>query len=161
MSGENKGPIQSVRFISRGGTALAAVMMLSLAVAAAFAQSYVPPTAREAASLPAFASRLAHRAAHGGPGNAYPQHRRASPQDYLYANGPVNGICDLQGCTVDAWDINFGFTVTNTIGSNGTDGGFSFAVWLFPGDTLSAVDWSFGTSHSVLTWHRERHRAPV
>ena len=73
MSGENKGPIQSVRFISRGGTALAAVMMLSLAVAAAFAQSYVPPTAREAASLPAFASRLAHR------GSPWRARRRVSP----------------------------------------------------------------------------------
>ena len=30
--------------------------------------------------------------------------------DTLYKNGPVNGICDIELCNVDAWTINFGFT---------------------------------------------------
>ena len=67
--------------------------------------------------------------------------------DTLYKNGPVNGICDIEGCTVDAWTINFGFSVTNsfTITSPSTIQGFNFAVWLYPGDTLTSVDWAVGT----------------
>lgn len=66
----------------------------------------------------------------------------------LYQNGPVNGICDIEGCTVDAWTINFGFEVTDsfTISSPSTIQGFNFALWLEPGDTISSVDWAIGTS---------------
>ncbi len=65
----------------------------------------------------------------------------------LYQNGPVNGICDIEGCTVDAWTINFGYSVTDsfTISTPSTIQGFNIAVWLYPGDTLSSVDWAFGT----------------
>lgn len=68
--------------------------------------------------------------------------------DTLYANGPTNGICDIEGCNVDAWTINFGFVVTNsfTISSPSTIQGFNFAVWLIPGDMLSSVDWGVGSS---------------
>lgn len=34
--------------------------------------------------------------------------------DILYKNGPVNSICDIELCTVDAWTINFGSTVTTS-----------------------------------------------
>jgi hypothetical protein len=64
----------------------------------------------------------------------------------LYKNGPVNGICDIELCTVDAWTINFGYSVTDsfTITSSSLIQGFNFAFWLFPGDTLTSVDWSLG-----------------
>jgi PEP-CTERM motif len=73
----------------------------------------------------------------------------AANADTLYANGPNGGICDVQQCTVDAWTINFGYTVTNsfTLSSASTiNEGFGFAFWLFPGDTVSSVDWQIGTS---------------
>lgn len=63
----------------------------------------------------------------------------------FYANGPGNGICDIQGCDVDAWTINFGYSTTNSIGAGGSVGGFTFATWMYPGDTLTSVDWSLGT----------------
>src|ERR1700749_190107 len=65
----------------------------------------------------------------------------------LYKNGPVNGICDIEHCNVDAWTINFGFEVTNsfTVTASSTIHGFNFAVWLLPGDTLTSVDWAVGT----------------
>ena len=63
------------------------------------AQNAVPPTARQAAASPAFASRLAH------PSRRPPAprtKRRTSPLDsVIYSNGPANG-------SVDAWTINFG-----------------------------------------------------
>jgi hypothetical protein len=67
--------------------------------------------------------------------------------DTLYNNGPVNGICDIELCTVDAWTINFGYQVTDsfTIASSSTIQGFNFAFWLFPGDTLTSLDWAVGT----------------
>jgi len=57
---------------------------------------------------------------------------------YLYDNGPVNG-------TVDAWTINFGYTVSDTFTLNAasTPIGFVFWAWEFPGDTALTVDWSF------------------
>jgi PEP-CTERM motif len=55
----------------------------------------------------------------------------------LYDNGPING-------TTDAWTINFGYTVSDTmnLASAQTASGFTFGVWEFPGDTLSSVGWS-------------------
>ena len=57
---------------------------------------------------------------------------------YIYDNGPVNG-------TVDAWTINFGYTVSDTFTLNvaSTPIGFVFWVWEFPGDKALTVDWSF------------------
>jgi uncharacterized repeat protein (TIGR03803 family) len=63
----------------------------------------------------------------------------------LYANGPINGLCDIQGCTVDAWTINSGYTVTDSILANSGVSAFTFAFWLFPGDTVTSLDWSLGT----------------
>ena len=57
----------------------------------------------------------------------------------LYENGPVNG-------QVDAWTINFGYAVTDSAQVNGTVAGFSFWAWLIPGDTISNVELSIGSS---------------
>jgi len=102
------------------------------------AQNAVPPTAREAATMPAFASRLHPRAV--GKSSAPPSARRrlGSPQDQvIYENGPVNG-------TTDAWTINFGYVVSDslTLAGQSTVTGFDFGSWEYPGDTLLSVDWS-------------------
>ncbi len=70
--------------------------------------------------------------------------------DTLYKNGPVNGICDIEQCMVDAWTINFGYVVSDsfTISSASTIQGFNFAFWLLPGDVLTSVDWTLGTCAS-------------
>src|ERR1019366_6971321 len=67
--------------------------------------------------------------------------------DTLYKNGPVNGICDLERWKVHSLDHNLRFLVANsfTITSPSTIQGFNFAVWLYPGDTLTSVDWAVGT----------------
>ncbi len=57
----------------------------------------------------------------------------------LYDNGPVNG-------TVDAWPINFGLAVTDSMQVNGTVRGLDFWAWLFPGDTLESVQVSISAS---------------
>src|SRR6266496_6149384 len=66
----------------------------------------------------------------------------------LYKNGPVTGICDIQQCTVDAWTINFGFTVTDSMSfaSAVTVQDLHFAFWLFPGDTMTSLGWDIGTN---------------
>ena len=72
---------------------------------------------------------------------------KGSPQDsFFYANGPSDGLCDIQGCTVDAWTINFGYTVTDSILASSGVSGATFAFWLFPGDTVTSVDWALGTT---------------
>ena len=129
--------------------ALAIAFVALVAVVPTWPQNAVPPTAREAAVSPAFAARLhspAPRAARGIPAAAGPRGRRALPQDLIYANGPVDGICDIQECTVNAWTINFGYTVTNSIGAAGAVSQFEFAFWMFPGDKMSTLDWSIGTT---------------
>jgi uncharacterized repeat protein (TIGR03803 family) len=68
------------------------------------------------------------------------------PDYFFYANGPIDGLCDIQGCTVDAYTINFGFTVTNSILASSGVSGATFAFWLFPGDTATSVDWTLGTT---------------
>jgi uncharacterized repeat protein (TIGR03803 family) len=114
--------------------AVIAIMMLVM-IAAGWAQNRVPPTAREAAASPAFASRLAHPSRRPP---ALQTRRRGSPLDeVLYSNGPLNG-------TVDAWTINNGYVVSNsfTLSSAYTVTGFDFYVWAYPGDTARTVDWS-------------------
>lgn len=56
-----------------------------------------------------------------------------------YDNGPVNG-------QVDAWTINFGFAVTDSLQTSGSVTGLDFAAWVIPGDTISNIQVSFGTS---------------
>ena len=116
------------------------VVCLVLAVVPALSQNVVPPTAREAVASPALASRLAKaRAARKSQASAPSQKNLASGQDpgVLYGNGPVNG-------EVDAWTINFGYVVSDSLAlaSASTVQGFQFFVWAFPGDIPSTVDWS-------------------
>jgi len=103
------------------------------------AQNAVPPTARQAASLPEYASRLAHPAA----GHMLVTPRSRSLQSmpdtlFLYDNGGVNG-------TTDAWTINFGFAVTDSVVANGVAASIDFNAWLFPGDTLMSVEVDVGS----------------
>jgi hypothetical protein len=66
-----------------------------------------------------------------------------------YDNGPVNG-------QVDAWTINFGFSVSDTITCckvlgngppvGGTITGLDFWAWLIPGDTITSVEVQLGSS---------------
>ena len=61
-----------------------------------------------------------------------------------YENGPING-------TTDVWTINFGYIVSDTFVDSGTVSGFAFGVWLFPGDTLTSVDWSITSDENSGT----------
>jgi len=51
-------------------------------------------------------------------------------------NGPING-------TTDAWTINFGYVVSdNFVADSSSIAAFMIGVWLFPGDTVTSLDWS-------------------
>jgi PEP-CTERM motif len=123
--------------------ALAAVVALvvGMFVTPAFGQNPVPPTARQAAAMPQYASRLAHPASPAAAksrASAPTRNHAASPQDQvIYENGPVNG-------TTDAWTINFGYVVSDSfvLNGGGTVTGFDIWVWEFPGDVMQSVDWS-------------------
>lgn len=131
------------------------LLFLTLVAGTAQAQTAVPPTARQAASMPQFASRLvpmeqprqnASRVAavaHSGS----PQRSRlqacaptkagwmAGYDDILYSNGPVNG-------STDAWTINYGWVVADSfpVSAASAVSGMTFAAWLFPGDVLRSVE---------------------
>ena len=132
--------------------ALLITVVLVLGVVPALTQNSVPPTAREAATLPQFASRLHPSTAPAMnrlPASGRTQRGRYSrlcdsryspscgpPPSWTYENGPVNG-------TTDAWTINFGYIVSDTFSSSGSPvTAFDFYVWEFPGDTMTSVDWS-------------------
>ena len=61
----------------------------------------------------------------------------------LYDDGPING-------TVDAWTINYGYVMSDTItlAHSGTVGGFDFGVWEYAGDQTLTVDWSISSGPS-------------
>src|SRR5664280_2414234 len=137
-------------------TVLAIATGFALAVPA-LAQNAVPPTARQAAADPAFASRLARQAS--APPASKPRaivpSRTAHvslPTDTLYDNGPYNG-------TADAWDINFGFSVSDsfTVPYGSSIGVLHFVYWdASTSDLLTTVDMqvgstSFGGTPQTLT----------
>lgn len=63
----------------------------------------------------------------------------ASAQNWSYDNGPIYG-------SVGAWDINFGFTVSNSYVAGGTSvTGFAFGAHEFPGDMVTSVEWTLST----------------
>jgi uncharacterized repeat protein (TIGR03803 family) len=135
--------------------AMALIIMFAVAAVPGLAQNAVPPTARQAAASPAFASRLAHQVpAHPATkSRAVGRSRRASPQDQiLYDNGPYNG-------TTDAWTINFGFTASDsfTVPSGSNIDALHFVYWnASTSDLLTTVDMqigstSFGGSTQTLT----------
>jgi hypothetical protein len=60
----------------------------------------------------------------------------AAAQNEIYDNGPING-------NVDAWNINFGFAVTDSFvasGGNQTVSGMALGAYLFFGDVLQSAD---------------------
>jgi uncharacterized repeat protein (TIGR03803 family) len=123
-------------------TILLVTFITLVAVLPAYAQNAVPPTARQAAVMPAFGHRLAPSATplvgRGSPVSARGSAHRGSPFDLIvYENGPVNG-------QVDAWTINFGFTATDSIQVSGSVTGMQFWAWLIPGDTISSVEVQIG-----------------
>ena len=67
----------------------------------------------------------------------------ASADSVVYSSGPLHG-------QTDAWQINDANPVSDTFSFTGpynwTITGATFAVWLNPGDALSSVKWSIGTS---------------
>ena len=121
------------------------LITLVVAVIPARAQNAVPPTARQAATMPAFAHQLKPPAAPQSPRkfavSTRARIRPGSPLDntVAYDNGPVNG-------EVDAWTINFGFTVSDTIQVNGPVTGIQFWAWLEPGDTITNVEAQIGST---------------
>ncbi len=144
-------PSQAQRFISLFRTIVLLGITALLITSAALpmpAQNSVPPTAVQAASMPQFASRLAHPARRPAsrpkPGVARQGSRSGLPQDgVIYDNGPING-------TTDAWTINFGFTVSDTftIVDSANVTGMTFGAWLNPGDTLTSVELSITSEPS-------------
>jgi len=60
------------------------------------------------------------------------------PANSQYDNGRING-------TVDAWTINFGYVVSDSFQAYDVSA-FQIGVWLFPGDTVTALDWSITSS---------------
>ena len=116
---------------------------LVVAVIPARAQNAVPPSARQAAAIPAFAHRLKPAATQQSPhrfaASTRARIRPGLPLDTVvaYDNGPVNG-------QVDAWEINFGFTVSDTIQVNAAVTGIQFWAWLEPGDTATSVEVQIG-----------------
>jgi uncharacterized repeat protein (TIGR03803 family) len=129
-------------------------LFVLLAVISARPQNPVPPTAREAATLPRYAAKLhpATPPAMNKPRAAVPVRggvdgrqlsscsNRSSPDcggGPGYENGPVNG-------TVDAWTINYGYVVSDSFYASIGDfvGSFDIYVWEFPGDTITSVQWS-------------------
>lgn len=67
----------------------------------------------------------------------------------LYCNDGSPGQTgnNINGNT-DAWTINFGYWVSDSfvLGAGGTITGVDFAVWEFPGDSMTSVDWAIGTA---------------
>ncbi len=58
----------------------------------------------------------------------------------IYDNGPST-------LTSSAWTVNFGFVVSDSFLASGEPAnGAEFIFWLIPGDTLSSIDLSIGTS---------------
>ncbi|MGC2111241.1 MAG: choice-of-anchor tandem repeat GloVer-containing protein, partial [Candidatus Korobacteraceae bacterium] len=142
---------QRSKFIVREISRLV-VIALVIGAVSALAQSpvpspgSVPPTARQAATIPAVASRLSRPGASRGPASKHSsmqcsQMRPGSPQDdqIVYENGPVNG-------QVDAWTLNFGFVTTNSIQVNTSVTALNFYAWIIPGDTISNVQVSIGSA---------------
>jgi uncharacterized repeat protein (TIGR03803 family) len=130
------------------------IFVLMTAAMQARAQTTVPPTARQAATMPQFASRLHSAATASRRPQVYaPQASFRNPKamlprgwlpedNFTYSNGPING-------TTDAWTINNGFVTSNsfTVPSGASlINGLTFGAWAFPGDVLQTVEVSITSS---------------
>ncbi|HTV64479.1 MAG TPA: choice-of-anchor tandem repeat GloVer-containing protein [Bryocella sp.] len=119
-------------------------LLITSATLPTAAQNSVPASAVQAARTPQFAARLAHPAhsstSPSNPALARQGSRNGPPQGGNYDNGPING-------TTDAWTINSGFAVSDTIVVGGTSiTGMTFGAWVFPGDVLLSVEISITSS---------------
>ena len=139
MPSKAQGLISRFRTIVPAGVT---ALLLTSAAPPLPAQDSVPATAVQAAKTPEFAPRLAgsvHRpASRPNPAPAGQESRSGQPQSGpIYNNGPING-------TSDAWTINFGYVVSDTITLNGSNPvtGFDLGVWEIPGDVVSSLQWS-------------------
>jgi len=141
-------PSQAQRSISLFRTVVLAGATALLITSAALpmpAQNSVPASAVQAARTPQFASRLAHptlpTASRPNQAPARQGSRNGPPQGGpIYDNGPING-------TTDAWTINSGFVVSDTITVSASPvTGMNFGAWLFPGDVLESVQISITSS---------------
>ena len=63
--------------------------------------------------------------------------------DTLYDNGPING-------NADAWQINFGYTVSDTfaLGKAAQIKAITAGAWEFPGNTVSTLGWSITSAEN-------------
>jgi uncharacterized repeat protein (TIGR03803 family) len=154
------GPSWSLANVSIGAAPFFVVslwLFMTITAPHAYGQQSVPPTARQAATMPEFAEKLGRSAQPVSPQTApravQPGQSRASYQNpmgtrrwranggplddnTLYTNGAING-------TTDAWEVNFGFVVSDSFtvdSGGGTANGLSFGAWLFPGDVLQTVE---------------------
>ena len=129
--------------------AVALLLVMALAVLPAQGQTSVPPTAEQAVGLglarhPSSQQQMRPARTPGAPfyqSRPLPQDRTTS-----YANGPVNGLCDIEGCIQDAWQINGGHSTTNSFPGGNNLTALEFAVWAYPGDTVQTIDVSLGDS---------------
>ena len=135
------------------------LLFMTITAAPAYGQQSVPPTARQAATMPQFAAKLNRRVQQTPPQIASPAVHPAEPrasykkpwsarvrdprggpldENEIYDNGPING-------TTDAWTLNFGFVTSDTFTASDGDtvNGLAFGAWLFPGDVLQTVEVSF------------------
>ncbi len=124
---------------------LAGVLAVALMLLPAAAQTAVPATAPHPAPT-VHASGIAHvRAEKNAPPHYAPRPiPTPGDQNMVYANGPVNGLCDIDQCEVDGWTINFGYATTNSFPGSHVSG-FQIAVWSYPGDTVLSLDYSIGS----------------
>lgn len=67
------------------------------------------------------------------------------PNTLLYDNGPING-------TIDAWTLDFGYAVANTYTISGPANSAQIGLWAFPGDSLSQIDWAFGSAPGLADY---------
>ena len=68
-----------------------------------------------------------------------------SPGILLYDNGPINA-------TIDAWTINFGYSMANTYSISGSATSAQIGLWAFPGDTITSIDWAFGSAPGLADY---------
>ncbi|MFI5116833.1 MAG: PKD domain-containing protein [Terriglobales bacterium] len=124
---------------------LPAFLGLALGVVPASAQSAPQPAQHVIVSGRAAARQTspAGRTANASRASVSSRKTSASPQvDVLYSNGPYNG-------TVNAWTINFGFSVSDsfTVPSNSSIEGLHFVYWdTSSSDLLTTVDIAIGTT---------------
>ena len=136
-----QGQVQRLMYLFRAVVpAGVAAFLITLAGLPLAAQSSVPSSAIEAAKMPQYAQRLAHPAQR--PISHPSTTRQVAPNlaplgAPVYDNGPIDG-------NTNAWIVNFGFVVSNTIDIVDATSitGMTFGGWIFPGDVLLSIELS-------------------